>query len=188
MSINGTEEKLFQYADVTNPIISDDNSLNELFKELEISQKATGSKVNVAKTKGLWVGNWKNRADRPLTLIGKMKKLKVEGYGLEIREWRILRFSTQVLKIKAKLKFWKPVKLSLKGKIKVLNIYIYSRLWYHTEFYDILTYILGELIRETTDFTWGNKKYDFNQDILMTNTGNDGLGLTNISSKYRHKG
>ena len=56
VSISGTEEKLFQYADDTNPIISDDNSLNELFKEMEINQKATGSKVNVAKTKGLWVG------------------------------------------------------------------------------------------------------------------------------------
>ena len=64
MSINGTEEKLFQYADDNNPIISDDNSSNDLFKELEINQKATGSKVNVAKTKGLWVGKWKNRADR----------------------------------------------------------------------------------------------------------------------------
>ena len=34
VSISGTEEKLFQYADDTNPIISDDNALNELFKEL----------------------------------------------------------------------------------------------------------------------------------------------------------
>ena len=34
-------------------MISDDNSLNELFKELEINQMATGSKVNVAKTTGL---------------------------------------------------------------------------------------------------------------------------------------
>ena len=32
VSINGTEEKLFQYADDNNPIISDDNSLNELLK------------------------------------------------------------------------------------------------------------------------------------------------------------
>ena len=61
VSINGTEEKLFQYADDTNPVISDDNSLNELFKGLEINQKAAGSKVNVAKTKGLWVGKWKGR-------------------------------------------------------------------------------------------------------------------------------
>ena len=73
MPINETEEKLFLYADDTNPIISDDNSLNELFKELEINQKATGSKVNVAKTKGLWVENWKNRADNLSTLIGRMK-------------------------------------------------------------------------------------------------------------------
>ena len=34
VSINGTEEKLFQYADDTNPIMSDDNSLNELFNPI----------------------------------------------------------------------------------------------------------------------------------------------------------
>ena len=39
--------------------------------------------------------------------------------------------------------------------------------------------------RETTDFIWENKKHDFNQDILMTNTGNGGLGLTNISLKVQ---
>ena len=91
-----------------------------------------------------------------------------------------LTFSTQLLKIKAKLKFWKPVKLSLIGKIKVFNIYICSRLWYRTEFYDTYIYI-SELNRETTDFIWRNKKHDLNQNILMTNTGNGGLGLTNIS-------
>ena len=96
-----------------------------------------------------------------------------------------LTFSAQLLKIKAKLKFWKPAKLSLIGKIKALNIYIYSRLWYRTEFYDIPTYILRELNRETTDFIWENKRHDFNQDILMTNTGNGGLGLTNISLKVQ---
>ena len=75
VSINGTEEKLFQYADDINPIISDDNSLNELFKELEINQKATGSKVNVAKTKGLWVGKWKNRADKPFNIDWQNEKI-----------------------------------------------------------------------------------------------------------------
>ena len=73
------------------------------------------------------------------------------------------------------------MKLSLTGRIKVLNIYIYSRLWYRTEFYDIPTYISSELNRETTDFIWRNKKHNFNQNILMTKTGSGGLGLTNIS-------
>ena len=79
MSINGTEEKLFQYVDDTNPIISDDNSSNELFKELEINQKATGSKVSVAKTKGLLVGKWKNRADKPFNTDWQSEK--IEGLG-----------------------------------------------------------------------------------------------------------
>ena len=158
VSINCTEEKLFQYADDNNPIISDDNSLNELFKELEINQKATGRKVNVAKTKGLWVGKWKNREDKPFNIDWQNEKIEGLGIWLGNKGVDDLTFSTQLLKIKAKLKFWKPVKLSLIGKIKVLNIYIYSRLWHRTEFYDTPTYILSGLNRETTDFIWGNKK------------------------------
>ena len=78
----------------------------------------------------------------------------MEGLGIWLGNKGVedFTFSAQLLKIKAELKFWKPVKISLTGKIKVLNIYIYSGLWYHTEFYDITTYILSELNRETTDF------------------------------------
>ena len=72
-----------------------------------------------------------------------------------------LAFSTQLLNIKAKLKFWKPVKLSLIGKIKVLNIHIYSRYGIAQNFMIHPTYILRELNRETTDFIWENKKHDF---------------------------
>ena len=111
MDINGTEEKLFQYADYTNPVMSDDNSLNELFKELEINQKATGSIVNVAKTKGLWVGKWKNRADKPFNIDWQNEKIEGLGIFLGNKGVEDLTFSTQLLKIKAKLKFWKPVKL-----------------------------------------------------------------------------
>ena len=87
---------------------------------------------------------------------------KIEGLVIWLGNKGVegLTFSTQLLKIKAKLKFWKPVKLSLIRKLEVLNIYIYSRLWYRTEFYDIPTYILSELNRKTTDFIWENKRHD----------------------------
>ena len=36
-----------------------------------------------------------------------------------------------------KFQFWKRARLSLIGKIKVLNSFILSRLWYRTEFQNI---------------------------------------------------
>ena len=69
MSINGTEEKSFQYADDTNPIISDDNSSNELFKELKINQNAI-DKI------GLWLGKWKNRTDKPFNIDWQNDKIE----------------------------------------------------------------------------------------------------------------
>ena len=80
--------------------------------------------MNVAKITGLWVGKWKNRADKPFNIDRHNER--IEGLGIWLGNKRVedLTFGTQLLKIKAKPKFWKPVKLSLIGKIEVLNIYI----------------------------------------------------------------
>ena len=94
VSINATEEKLFQYAGDTNPIISDDNSLNKRFKEMEFNQC---SKVNVAKTKGFWVGKWKNRADKPFNIDWQDEKIEGLGIWLGNKEVKDLTFSTQSL-------------------------------------------------------------------------------------------
>ena len=44
MSINGTEEKLLQYADDTNPIISDDNSLMNSLKDWRSTKRQHAQK------------------------------------------------------------------------------------------------------------------------------------------------
>ena len=41
------------------------SSLKETFKELEKYEKATGAKINIEKTEGLFIGKWRNRHDKP---------------------------------------------------------------------------------------------------------------------------
>ena len=61
--------------------------------------------MNVAKTKGLWVGKWKNRADKPFNIDWQNEKIEGLGIWLGNKGVEDLTFSTQLLKIKAKLKF-----------------------------------------------------------------------------------
>ena len=65
LKVNGTEIKILQYANDTEIIISDDNSMKHVFKEIQLFQLATGAKANLERTEGLWLGKWKNRADNP---------------------------------------------------------------------------------------------------------------------------
>ena len=53
-----------------------------------------------------------------------------------------------------KLQFWKRASLSLIGKIKVLNIFILSRLWYQTEFQNIPKNLELVVHQGILDFTW----------------------------------
>ena len=37
----------------------------EVFNQLKLYEEATGAKINIRKTAGLFVGKWKNRHDKP---------------------------------------------------------------------------------------------------------------------------
>ena len=74
----------------------------------------------MVKTLGVYVGN--NR-----------KEAKIIGFE-EIKE-----------KIKDKLKFWSSKGISLKGRIRVINTWVLSKLWYVGEVQDIPTKIVTEV-------------------------------------------
>ena len=46
-------------------VIKDDSCFNEVIKDLRRYEYATGAKINLQKTQGLWVGGWKRRAADP---------------------------------------------------------------------------------------------------------------------------
>ena len=63
-------------------------------------------------------------------------------------------------KIKLKLAFWKGRNLSLTGRVRVINIYILSRLWYRIEFFSVPKNLLTEIENDILDFVWNKKKHE----------------------------
>ena len=97
-------------------------------------------KVNYEKTEALWIGSYKDRAfsipySKPVTLAeGKVYALGVQFSTSEINENNI-NFCEKIEKIKMRkfLSSWSAKKLTLLGKIAVLNPSLYHKLFmsYH---------------------------------------------------------
>ena len=157
-TIRNIEQKILQYADDTQIIVSNNSSINEVFKQLRLYEEATGAKINISKTEGLFMGKWKNRHDKPFDCRWTNDKVFALGLWIGNKDTAEIVFTEQLAKIKSKRSYWKPRKLSLIVQVRVTNIFVLSRLWYRTEFFSIPPHILRELESYIIEFVWNRKK------------------------------
>ena len=191
-NLSPLEHKLTQYADDTTAALTDNASIHELFDTLSKYEKATNAKVNTDKTEALWVGNWKNRQDQPLNLKWTNKNVKVLGIyvGNKVgangtKLLSELNFADQLEKIKNKMIFWRNSS-TLVTKVKVLNVFILSRLWYRTNVCDITQNHLDALNRLIRNFIWGARRGGrVRQGVLQMSLEQGGLQLVDISCKIK---
>lgn len=80
----------------------------------------SGSKVNYDKTRGMFLGKWKNRSDHPFG-ISWVKCHKILGYYFGYENCADETWSKVFLKFDNTLNLWRTRRLFLKGKSTVLN-------------------------------------------------------------------
>ena len=84
---------LSMYADDTSLVVSEDQSIRSIFTSYAQFGSGSGSKLNQAKSKGLWLGAWSGRVDPPVAHEWSSDKLKSLGVylgpgNLEEENWR----------------------------------------------------------------------------------------------------
>ena len=142
------EEKIISshYLDDATIKITQNKCFKEVYKDLQDYEKATGAKINYSKTKGLWTGKWKNRKDDPFqefysenseTIKWTNKNVKHLGVYIGNDNPALQTFEEIIPKIKRKMNYWKPLKLPILAKARVIEIYHASPLWYAASFYPI---------------------------------------------------
>ena len=165
--------KDLEFADDMSITLSNLESLDTLFDILLRYEKATNAKINVDKTVALWVGKWKNRADKPHNLKWTNKVVKALGVyiGNDREEAAKLTFEDIKEKIRNKLKYWGGKGISLKGRVRVLNTYVLTKLWYACEIHDIPNEIKNEINKMIQNFLWKGK---YHQKVI----GGFGRGIS----------
>jgi exonuclease III len=145
-SIQGERIISSHYADDAVIKITQNRCFKEVYKDLQDYEKASGARINYEKTTGLWLGKWKNRKDDPFQdvyvdgthrITWTNKNVKYLGVYVGNQEPAKQTFDEIIPKVKRRLHFWKPLRLPLLGKSRVIEIFHASKIFYAANFYPI---------------------------------------------------
>ena len=118
------------YADDMSVISVSDAATLAVFDTYGTFERGTGSKLNLSKCEGLWLGTWRNRADLPIAIKWTSSKIKVLGVYLGNGNLNEDNWHPRIEAVERCLKSWRSRALSYSGKAIVINALALSRIWY----------------------------------------------------------
>ena len=143
--IEGEKIISLHYADDAIITITQNNCFKEVIKDLAYYEAASGAKVNYDKTKGLWLGKWKDRTDTPLGIKWTNKNIKRLGVYVGNDNPAKNTFMDIIPKVERSMNFWKQFGLCILAKTRVIEIFHASRLWFAATFYPVPALMIEKL-------------------------------------------
>ncbi len=118
-----SDRKISLLADDATFILEDTNSLKNVLNILNIFHLSSGLKINIDKTKALYIGNLKGCGYYPHGLSWIKDNLKTLGivFTSTIEGSYKHNFEGRINNLRTTLNIWKQRYLTIKGKIKILN-------------------------------------------------------------------
>ena len=147
-----------QYADDTSLILTSDDAIMAVFETYSLFEKASGSKLNQSKSKGLWLGSWSGRTDPPVALDWTSSKIKVLGVFVGVGDLEEDNWHPRIDAVDRVLKSWRSRSLSFRGKALVINALALSRVWYVASLIHMPAWVLKELSSLAFSFFWSGKR------------------------------
>ena len=184
---DGTEIKISQLADDTTCIVRDENSLKELLKTFELFRSGTGLQINVDKTIARCLGDFLPSREKLFNLKWSQEPVHTLGVNLSGREedHYNLNFRPKLCKMKQLLNSWKCRKLSIKGKITVINSLAISKLIYLASIIFVPERVYEEVKKLIIDFIWNGKTPKIAYSTLIQSTERGGLKLVDFRTKVK---
>ena len=117
------ESEISQCADDGNLILVDEYSITKAFEIVCIFEKGSGSKFNLDKTEGMWVGSMAGRTNSPVNMKWRTDFIKVLGifFTMSNCDFLSLNWNFRIENLAKRLKSWKFRALSVKGKSMIIN-------------------------------------------------------------------
>ena len=144
--------------------------------------KGSGSKLNVDKSKGLWLGNWRSRKDCPGS-FKIVKELKILGiiFGTDITPED--NWGPRSNKISSTLDKWSKRHLNLNGKVVIVNNLIGAGINYLGSVLECPNYWIKKMNDLIWTFFWSGKMEKIKRNTIIGPPKLGGMGLLNIESK-----
>ena len=190
ITVNSVEYLISQFADDTDLyLMYDQNTLNSAFDILTSIENSTGLKVSYDKTTIYRIGsmsdsNAKLYTSKPVKWSNEyINTLGVDiGNSSKICESNV---DTVIQKMRAVSNIWYYRRLTLTGKILIINTLMSSLFVYRLQ---VLTYLTGDQVKRidavVEHFLWKDKRPKVSLRVLKANKEDGGMGLMDIERKH----
>ena len=185
--IDELEVKISQLADDTTVFLRDTDSIKHLFDLLENFKLSSGLKANIDKTKFYSIGPKEIPNSHTANIVFEKTPIKLLGLtvtndkNIDLEE----NFIPRINAIKNILKHWSRRKLSLKGKITIINSLALSQLIYPATNLEVPHTILVDLNKILYDFLWDGKRPKIAAQTIESTISEGGLKMPNLFLKVK---
>ena len=152
---NNTEHKISQYADDSNLIIADIESIRHSINCVNKFSNVAGPKLNLAKTEGILLGTLKNaEIDSINNICFVNKPIKCLGIfvGHNLVECEELNWNNKIDCFEKTLSVWSQRKLTMFGKVVVINNLAISKLIYYFTLLHVPEWVIIRIEKAITFF------------------------------------
>ena len=174
-----------QYADDTSLVVCTDNAIRACFAVYDTYERGSGSRLNLSKSKGLWLGPWANGSDPPVALEWSSVKIKVLGVFLGPGNLDDDNWKHRIAAVENTLSSWRQRILSFQGLALVINALALSRMWYVASLIHMPPWVLGELLRLVFSFFWKGKKDLVARVVVVQAPSVGGFSVVDIKLKVQ---
>ena len=185
--INNTEIKICQLADDTTCFVADNCSLKNLLEVFAKFKIYSGLSINIEKTKAKSLGPHRPESNSMHDLDWSEDHVTTLGVTLSGREedHYILNFKKRLKNMEQLLNSWKCRRLSLKGKVTVINTLALAPLLYVASVVHVPQQVSKEVKSLVQNFLWEGKPAKIAYDTLTLPIQAGGLNLIDFEMKVR---
>ena len=171
------------YADDTTVLAFSDRAIREVFRVYSLFESGTGSKLNLEKCEGLWLGPWRFRIDAPVSIHWSSDRLKVLGVFIGYGDMGAANWRPRLDAFCRCVDSWRSRALSFSGKSVVLNSLALSRIWYVGSLVPLPDSFRLELTTKIFDFFWSGKRDLVARKVLYHSKTQGGFSVVSVDFK-----
>ena len=184
VKINDIELKISQYADDTTVFVNDEDSAEELVKQLKLFGEVSGLELNVNKSKIMWIGTDRHKRGSVCN-IPAVNKVKTLGMWFSSTECCNEQNLNPVIdQIKHTINRWSQRDVSLKGRITVSKSLLVSKLSYVMSCSMIPEAKLKSIQSLIMNYLWRGRPPKVKAKVLCQSIAEGGLGAVDTLAMY----
>jgi len=184
--VSGKELKLSQLADDTTLFIKNHKTIPVIFEFLKKFHNVSGLKTNLDKTQAFLIGKH-IRFKENYNLKWKKGPINILGLSICDNESDNYKYNFQpkIKQIKSLFTIWKQRRLSLKGKITIINSLATSLLIYPCTCLDTPQQAMIEINKLFSEFLWDSTYSKISKTTIIRDIKDGGLKMINFETKIK---